>query len=220
MIMEDLFKFLASINKIRILAFLITMGFLVYELRLMRQEKKTKMKPNIPQFNVNDRAGENKFQSVAVVDHTKAIDLTSQSQRWLFIILFLMAVFFAAVTIIGFIARTGETDKKPPVTVIYHEVASGGVKLYMPSWAEIKKDQMNMIQPGSEIIIGVESIPDADVDRARIKVNGGPWSPEHVTVKYDKQRDVYYKTYQVASNTAQLTIEAQLHSVKDGWLGD
>ncbi|MCL4374403.1 hypothetical protein M1523_00925 [Patescibacteria group bacterium] len=218
--MEEVIGFLASINKISIVAFIITMGFLVYEFRLIRREKISQTKPSIPRFDAGHPGGEGRFQSATVVDRSKKVDINFQSQRWLFSILFLMAIFFAGVTVIGFVARTDSGNTNPPVTVVYHEVASGGVKIYTPDWKEIGKDQLNAVQPGSEIIIGVESIPDADIDRARIRVNSSQWSADNITVKYDKGRNIYYRSYQLASNTAQLTIEAQLHSVKDGWLGD
>ena len=49
--MDGLIEFVLSINKIALLAFFGVLGFLIFEVKKMNDEKKKKEKPVIPQFN-------------------------------------------------------------------------------------------------------------------------------------------------------------------------
>ncbi len=55
---------------------------------------------------------------------------------------------------------------------------------------------------------------------ARIKINQGEWDDQSITTNFNKEKNVFYRKYQLATNEAFLKIEAQLHSTVDGWLGD
>ena len=78
----------------------------------------------------------------------------------------------------------------------------------------------NRVQFGKKIIIGIQTIVEADIDRARIKINTKDWQISDITTLFNPQLKVYYREYIVATGTAQLKIDAQLHSASDGWLGE
>ena len=112
--------------------------------------------------------------------------------------------------------QEGETAQVP----IIREISSAGLKVYDENWNEIEKKKKDKAKPGEKLYIGIQTIVEADIDRARIRVNERDWQIAHITTLFNPQLEVYYKEYIVATGTAQLKIEAQLHSASDGWLGD
>ncbi|PIS16075.1 hypothetical protein COT62_00345, partial [Candidatus Roizmanbacteria bacterium CG09_land_8_20_14_0_10_41_9] len=85
---------------------------------------------------------------------------------------------------------------------------------------ELTDLEVSKLKGGDRILIGIETIKNVDVDRARIRVNETEWKLNHITLNFDSQKSIYYKEYSISSGAASLKIEAQLHSLKDGWLGD
>jgi len=216
--MDEVMKFLISINKISVLAFLITAGFLIYEFYLIQKEKQARAKPNIPNFTQN-YPSTGKFSTITIEKTENKF--AKKNNQWLMIILIIMTIFFAGVTLIGFFGIDKDSGNSEPVKIVYNELASNGIKLYTGDWQEIKKDDLVHLKDGAFVLIAVESIRETDIDRARIRVNGsGQWKPEDITVNFNQPRNVYYKNYHIATGAAQIKIEAQLHSAKDGWLGD
>ena len=71
-----------------------------------------------------------------------------------------------------------------------------------------------------KVYVGIQTIDEADIDRARIKINEKDWNVAHITSQFNKDKKVYYREYTIASGESKLKIDAQLHSETDGWLGD
>ena len=220
--MGGIIDFFISINKIALLAFVAVLGFLVIEIKKMIDEKKKIEKPIIPQFN--DAI---KSDSKAIVNSTPLPPTPPNKKKSeggspiLMIGIGVISLFL----VIGIMIITYNTNQKKqkiataPVPIV-REISSAGLKVYDTSWNEIESKQKDKAQPGEKLFIGIQTIVEADIDRARIKVNERDWQIAHITTLFNPQLKVYYKEYIVATGTAQLKIEAQLHSASDGWLGD
>jgi len=215
--MEELSILLRSVNKISLIAFLVVFGFLLYEINLLRNEAKKRQKPLVPKFDPNL-----KFEPMAeqVVQDKQVTSLTSIN-KILIIALSLMLFFFGAITVLSVIS-TNKTKKAVDnqSKIIIQTVTSKGVKIFDKQWNIIDNDKVKSLKPFDEIIIAVETVPEADIDRARIKINEPNWKIDHITTKFNKQYNVYYREYQIASDEYKLKIDAQLHSKQDSWLGD
>jgi hypothetical protein len=127
--------------------------------------------------------------------------------------------------VVGIMIVTYNTNLKKqkiattPVPIV-REISSAGLKVYDTEWNEIENKQKDKAKPGEKLYIGIQTIIEADIDRARIKINERDWQIAHISTLFNPQLKVYYREYIVATGTAQLKIEAQLHSASDGWLGD
>jgi len=216
-------EILFSINKISLLAFIITLGFLVYEFKLLKKEKKSNSKPQIPKFNSNYLTP-NWFQNTPIQKESSLNKKnTFFSNKFIIVLLILMLLFFAGYTTISFINQKNKEKLNRATNnnqIQITTLASQGIKIYTDNNEEIKQSQIDQYPVGTILKIGVESIKEADIDKARIRVNELKWLADHETKNYDVIRNYYYINYKIATIPAQLKIEAQLHSIKDGWLGD
>jgi len=210
----DIVQLLGSINKLSLLAFLIVLLFMVYELYLIGKEKQKKQKPTIPQFNPNLKvegaAAENLHKGDQ--DETHA---SSNRNQLVFIVLFIILIFLGVITFSGIFQSSSEEAKS---AVVVNEINSKGVKLFDKDWQEV--DSRKSLQPGENVFIGVETIDNVGIDRARIRVNDNQWRLEDITTQFNNQKKIWYKEYKVATGEEKLKIDAQLHSRQDGWLGD
>jgi hypothetical protein len=220
--MGGFIEFLASINKIAVVAFLTVFGFLVFEVKKLRDEKKSGEKPVVPQFNDVVKSEPKMIVNSTPLPAMAPIPKkTGGGSPILLIIIGVIAI----VIVIVIIVITYNTSLKKqklastPVPII-REISSAGLKVYDTNWQEIAKKQKDKAKPGEKLYIGIQTIVEADIDRARIKVNENDWQIAHITTLFNPELKVYYKEYIVATGTAQLKIEAQLHSASDGWLGD
>lgn len=219
-------ELLLSLNKISLLAFIITFCFLVYEFRLLKKEKKSISKPQIPKFN-SDKLTTDQFQNINIQNGNHSSKTKSSfGNRFIIILLILMLIFFAAYAVISMLKKNnsnGINNINNPVNNVQtniNVIVSQGIKIYNDKEEEIKQSQIDQYPVGTNIKIGVESVKEADIDKARIRINELTWLPTHETKEYDRKYNLYYINYQIATIPAQLKIEAQLHSLKDGWLGD
>jgi hypothetical protein len=103
---------------------------------------------------------------------------------------------------------------------IVREIQSAGIRIFDTNWREIDNKGNVKTKPSDMIYVGIQTIVEADIDRARIKINEKEWQIADITTLFNQQHKVYYKEYVVATGTAQLKIEAELHSASDGWLGE
>lgn len=221
--MEGFFGFIASVNKISLIAFIGVFGFLLYEVWLLRKEHLKKQKPTIPQFDTNtvvDKTVVQK-QAASMTPLPKKIEVRKSKASPLLIgILVFMTLLF-----LGFSLFTVMNRSKTPVvsvtpTIFIQEISSPGLKVFDNTWTEIVDAQSGRLTPGTQIYIGIQTIVDTDVDRARIKINEKEWNIKHITNQFNKEKNVYYREYIIATGESSLKIDAQLHSETDGWLGD
>ncbi|MBI4973883.1 hypothetical protein HZC27_04710 [Candidatus Roizmanbacteria bacterium] len=224
--MGGIIDFLLSVNKISLVAFLGVLGFLIYEIILLRNERIKKQKPVLPQFNATSivNTAVMQQQAAAAVELPKKADQVKQTKisPLLIAILILTALFFIGFTLYMVLssAPSKKTDSNAPKIVI-QEVSSPGLKIFTNSWVEVNEtDSGRVLKPGVKLYIGIQTIDEADIDRARIKVNEKDWNVAHITSQFNKDKKVYYREYTVASGESKLKIDAQLHSETDGWLGD
>lgn len=224
--MSGIIDFLLSVNKISLVAFLGVLGFLVYEILLLRNERLKKQKPVLPQFNATSivNTAVMQQQAAAVVELPKKIDPVKQTKisPLLIAILILTALFFIGFTLYMVFSNTSskKTESNTPKIVI-QEVSSPGLKVFSNSWIEVNENDSNQaLKPGVKLYIGIQTIDEADIDRARIKINEKEWNVAHITSQFNKDKKVYYREYTIASGESKLKIDAQLHSETDGWLGD
>ncbi len=220
--MDGLIEFFVSINKIALIAFFAVFCFLIFEIKKTIDDKKKKEKPVVPQFNntvqVNAPVAANNTPLPAQVPIKKNV---KEGNPYLMIVI--ASVSLIGVTVLIYFSYTINQQKQKVAATsvpIIKEVSSAGLMVYDSKWKEIGSDKKNQAKYGDKIIIGIQTIVEADIDRARIKINSKDWQISDITTLFNPSLKVYYKEYVVATGTAQLKIEAQLHSASDGWLGD
>lgn len=220
--MDGFIDFVISINKIAVVAFVAVLGFLIFEIKKIVNEKKKKEKPVVPQFNdavVPPPAMSVNSTPLPQFPTSKKIE--KQGSPLLLIVIGVIAL--VGLIVIGTIIYRTSTKKKQvestPVPIV-REIQSAGLKIYDSAWGEVDSTKNEKAQPGEKLYIGIQTIVEADIDRARIKINADNWEISDITTLFNPQYKVYYREYIVATGTAQLKIDAQLHSASDGWLGD
>jgi len=219
--------FFTSVNKIALLAFVIVLGFLAYEVHLFRKEKEKSKKPTIPQFTPSQvpapPAGVVQATVSAPPQSSPVLKKTQDEQpKTLIIIGVLTVLIIGSVFTYFFVTQANQKKVKVQTVPIVQEISSAGLKVFDKNWSEIKNSEKveAKIKPGDVVYIGIQTIEEADIDRARIRVNKTVWEIKDITTTFNPKLKVYYKEYPVATGTAQLKIDAQLHSASDGWLGE
>lgn len=217
----NLVDFIVSINKISLVAFIATLGFVGYEVYLLKKEKTSQSQPVIPNFDEN-----------AVLKNTSSINqliTSSQAQKIIktnpLILIFLVVLLFVfgAMSIIGFISVKKNSlipasSVVPTPQLIYKK--ANGVKIFNQNFELLTDKQIIQLKPQTKIIIGIDKISGTDVDKARIRVNKNLWDLADITEKFDSSKNIFYIEYTLATNESKLRVEAQLHSQIDGWLGN
>ena len=220
--MDGFIDFVVSINKIALVAFLAVLGFLVYEVKKMIDDKKKKENPTVPQFNdkmqVSPTAAAKSIPLSPLVSVKKNEKETSPLPMIIIGVISLIGV-----TILIVVSYNTNLKKQKIATTsvpIVREISSAGLKVFDAHWVDIESKKSNKATPGEKLYVGIQTIAEADIDRARIKINTRDWQISDITTLFNPQEKVYYREYIVATGTAQLAIDAQLHSASDGWLGD
>ncbi len=224
--MDGLIQFVVSINKIALLAFVVVFGLLIFEIKQMVEEKKRKSKPVVPQFvDVVKSSPEATMKNSTPLPPIAAPAQKNREQEgkspWLMIVIGIITLMGLIIVTVVTINTNIQKQKSATASVpIIRSVSSPGLKVYDANWITIENKKSQKALPGDKLFIGIETIVEADIDRARIKVNQKDWRIADITTLFNPQLKVYYKEYTVATGTAQLKIDAQLHSASDGWLGD
>ena len=217
----DIVAVLVSFNKISIIAFFITLGFIIYEIYLFRKETIREKRPNIPKFD--EGISVSSIQSPTLVAKTQEMAPVKRANSVPFYVGVLFLVIFGLISLFGYLnsKRTAPNEFSPSPTSIITFVSSKGIRIFeLETWKELTDAEISKLKGGDKILIGIETIKNMDVDRARIRVNETEWKLNHITLNFDTKKNVYYNEYSISSGAASLKIEAQLHSQKDGWLGD
>ena len=220
--MSGFIDFIISINKIALFAFFAVLVFLLYEVKKMNDEKKVKSKPTIPQFNDTvQMAPQPLTNSTPLPPQLKQVKMSNPKTPLLAITIGVVSLLILVVLAVN-VYRTSQIKKSAAVSSvpIVREIQSAGLKVYNSKWIEFNASKNEQAQPGDMLFIAIKTIDEVDIDRARIKVNANDWQVSDITTLFNKDLRVYYKEYIVATGTAQLKIEAQLHSASDGWMGD
>lgn len=210
----DVLQFVSSLNKVSLFAFVVMMGFLIYEILLVMKGRSHKEKPSIPQFNPS-------AVSPLIVQNVVVPQKSKQSASHLILIVILIMM---VVSLAGFTFYTSSTNSTHASSVsnepqiVIRELTSKGISLYTTEWGALTGSELLTLAPGDTIICAVATIPGFDIDKARIRINESTWNEAHITTQFNKSFNVFYREYTISSETAKLTIEAQLHSAINGWL--
>lgn len=224
--MVSVVDFFVSINKIALFAFVVVLGFLIFEIKKTMDDKKKEEKPTVPQFVDAVQPGPVAAapNSTPLPAAPKPIKKSNHNNSVGTIILIIIGVIsligLVVVMVLTYNTKAARTRISSTPVPIVREISSAGLKVYDGTWTEIESKKKDKAKPGEVLYIAIQTIVEADIDRARIKINERDWQIGHITTLYNPKLKVYYKEYTVATGTAQLKIDAQLHSASDGWLGD
>lgn len=104
---------LSSLNKIGLVAFLITLGILIYEISLLRKAAKIKKKPFVPKFQGGDFVA----PAVQVISGKKTENYIQKNKIILGALIFLL-IFFGIITVVGYFnLRSTENNKKLSINI-------------------------------------------------------------------------------------------------------
>ncbi len=219
--MDNILSLLVSINKISIIGFIITLAFLSYQVYLLVKEvKKQKKNVVIPDFQ------EQKYTTLQKsVQKKSEASGTKQYKKPTAIPMIgalLLLIVFGCIALINVIRSKNNMvpESGPAPSPVIRKVVSAGIKVYNENWIQLSDSDLSSLKPGDNIKIAIESVQNAGIDMARIRVNSTEWSPQDITLQYDKTHNVYYKDYRVSTGEAYLRINAQLHSKGEGWIGN
>lgn len=219
--MDGFIDFIVSINKVALVAFFAVLAFLVFEIKKMIDEKKRKEKPVVPQFNDKMQPKPAEANSTPL---PALIPLKKNEKGGNPLLMIAIGIIsLVGVTILMVTSYTTNVRKQRTATAaipIVREIQSAGLRVYDANWMEIENKKNEKAKPGEKLYIGLQTIVESDIDRARIKVNSKDWQISDITTLFNPKLKVYYREYIVATGTAQLKIDAQLHSASDGWLSD
>lgn len=218
----DIVTFIKSINIVAIIIFFLTGFSLAYELYLFFKQEKSKKAPKIPAL---EGMPSPRFQKkLTVVSAHEEKSLFKKPNYIAISILIAILAVFGGFFVFQSLSRTNLTQT---TNVLIHSspqptqtIASEGIVFYSPDWKKQDKSHLRFSKAGDKIIIGLKNLPQSDIEKARIRVNSSAWSDAHETTSFNAQFDVFYQEYTIASDDARLTIEAQLYSKRDGWLGE
>lgn len=215
----NLIVFIKSINKIAIIAFFITFFLVCFEIYLLIKEKKREEKPTIPDFKTNQKYG--KIKAATVLKIKKEKPIYKKANPKLVIVFVVLMILFGGLFLIGRLVETDGSEKSriipsPPAKT----VTSEGIKIYNQKWKEIPDERLPFLKGGDKILVTIKNIPGVDIDKARIRINSDKWRLSDEVTDLNKRLNVFYKEYQIATGEKRLKIEAQLHSLKDGWLAE
>lgn len=220
--METILIILSSINKISLVSFFITLVVLIYQIYLFKKERsKKKNKINIPEFSEKTFDLSRNTLLIDTKQKEKSIIYPPFFMNKIFVTSILLLILFSLLVFNFIKTRSEQSDILTNQSTQENQVVvSGKIKIYNMNWEEITEDEIKSIRPGTKIIVAIEKIDNSDIDMARIKINQGEWDAQSITTNFNKEKNVFFREYQVATNDSFLKIEAQLHSKSDGWLGD
>lgn len=220
----DIFNFIFSVNKISLIAFFGTLMILIYEIYLLKKEKNKEIKPNIPQFTSSQYQKPTEQKILTTTESPKQqINKKNPNSIIIITVLVIMLFLFGGMTIYSFFININRVINNKKVTssnISVNEINSKGIKLFDLQWNEIQPNHWSKIKSGEKIYITVETVDNADIDRARIRINEKQWKIDHITMMFKKEKNAFYKDFTIATGTSRLKIDAELHSTIDGWLGD
>ena len=213
----DIFNILGYINKLSLVAFVVTLGVLLYQVYLLKKDSsQSHEEPVIPDFNENI--------AKPVLNYTKLDqsigkgEVPKNNTNLIILIVTTIAIIsFLSFTIFAKNRPRAPTSDTEPLVKL---VASKGIKIYDDKWIELKEDELATMSAGTAIIIALDKPDIENIDKARIRVNQSSWSVDDESLKFDETRRVYYRDYIVATDSSFIKAEAQLHSSVDGWLGE
>ena len=121
---------LSSLNIVGLIAFIITLGFLIYEVLLLSKTDKNKFTPVVPQFQ--DRA--NPLPPSLEIKEGKWEELTKNlttNNKIILLVLSILLIFFGTITLVGYFGRSQEKPQVvsilPTITVVKKSIPTVGI---------------------------------------------------------------------------------------------
>lgn len=212
--MEEIILFIESVNKFALLAFFLTFSLVIFEIYLFLKEKKIEQRPKIPSFNKKISV---QVKTMMIKDKTikKGNNMTKPDLK----VLVFLVVMLIVISLIIFLTKKDLKKTSVSSEIILKLVNSEGILVFDDNWKLLSDQKIGEIKPNEKIFIGIKTIPNLkDIDKARIKINKEEWSKEDEVKMFNEKYGIFYREYQIATDEKKLTIEAQLHSKKEGWL--
>jgi hypothetical protein len=212
----DLFSILSYLNKLSLLAFIVTLFALSYQLYLLKKENKVKKSdPLIPKFKEEITT---EIPNYTKINPALLVSSKDNKNKWLY-----FAIFFSSFLVLVIFLLIIKKSEQKPITdssQLVRYVTSTGIKVYNNNWIELKDSEIKKLKPGDKIVIGIETIKDSRIDKARIRINRSQWFSDDVTDKFNQTKNIFYRDYVIASDDSTLKIEAELHSKTNNWLSE
>lgn len=217
----DVIGLLVSLNKVSLVALIIIIGFLSYQIYLLKKETENKKKkPVIPDFKERGIASITQSTKILVQEQKKLYTKSSMIPIIIGVVLFFI---FGLIFILGLLQSKSkdslENQRLAPTPVI-NFIASKGITIYNQNWQTLSDTMLKSAQPGQHILVGIGMVKGSDVDMARIRLNKNKWDKEDITFDFNQKTNVFFKEFVISTGEAFLKLEAELHSKADGWLGN
>ena|SRR3989338_4589773 len=132
----DIVIILSSLNKIGLVAFLITLGFLIYEIILLRKASKAREKPNVPKF----QEGSQLIPSTQITIDEDKQNSMQKNKIILFALIFLL-IFFGIITMFSYLnsKSTRDINKQPLPIETGSNIISKKIKAATPKLTPTKE---------------------------------------------------------------------------------
>lgn len=213
----NLLALVDSLNKIGIVFFILTLVALIYEIRLFKKDQGGKVKPTIPEFEESKTDAH--YTPITVQENQEVVKKAN------IIPIVLTGVFlliFGALSIFGITKSQKKSINTPLIPQIKPQkpqstLKSNGVSIFTDSWSVLADDQIATLPAGTKIYVGIETVKEAAVKKARIRVNEIQWKPEHETGDFNSERNVYYIPYTIQGTEQKILVEAQLQDKNGNW---
>lgn len=211
----NLIDIVFSTSKLAISSFITVLFVVVYETYLYIGEIRRTKKPVIPEFI----PGENLPKTASPLP----AHLIEKSifNRQTFVIISAIFIFgLVSFLLEMFPSRSTqrEISNSPSPTISeIRIITSSGIEIYDKNWRLLSGDRLNL-KNDKEIKIAIKTIPEASIDKARIRVNSALWMTTDETSLFNDNLKLFYKNYQLTSGEKNLNIEAELHTKAEGWL--
>ncbi|MEI6532290.1 MAG: hypothetical protein WCO06_00465 [Candidatus Roizmanbacteria bacterium] len=201
------------LTTVSFVAFIITVALLVYELILYIRANRSSSVPNIPEFDQELNGGDSlNATPIQVVEKKPLVN----PQLILIGILIVMALLFGAGALWSSRSKAESINEEKQSNIVKLE----GIEVYSSEGVLLKPEEELKLKSGDVIIIGIKTLADASIDKARIRINESVWNVSHETSHFDKEKSIFFVEYDIPVDSKKIEIEAQLHSKKDGWLGE
>lgn len=217
----DIIGFLVSFNKISLVALIVIIGFLSYQIYLLKKETDNKKKKLVvPDFKESNNVTFTQPTKVVSQEGKKLYTKSSMVPIVIGIALFFI---FGLIFIIGLLQQKSQNTAKNQnlgPTPIVNFVASKGIKIYNQNWQVFSDNMLKKLEASQHILVGIETVKGTDIDMARIRLNKNKWDKDDITLQFNPQMNVFFKEFVISTGEAFLKMEAELHSKTDGWLGN
>ncbi|OGK16072.1 hypothetical protein A2774_01735 [Candidatus Roizmanbacteria bacterium RIFCSPHIGHO2_01_FULL_39_12c] len=106
----DIITVLTSLNKIGLVAFIITLGFLVYEIYLLSKTRNTEEKPEVPQFK-EDGQPVSPAQTIIREEKKRWNELLTSKNKTILVVLSILLIVFGILTAMEYFANNLTTSR-------------------------------------------------------------------------------------------------------------